>query len=124
MVADLFRSRAALETEIWMLRQQVNVLRRTAPKKQTFSSIDRLIFVCLWKASEILEEKLANELHLPVIGWLQLFTSSRGMARSNFKRAFRAAAANLPLLNVRQDKRGNQEQIQIAYDASSKDLSV
>src|SRR5258708_1128670 len=47
MVADLFRSRAALETEIWMLRQQINVLRRTAPKKQTFSSIDRLIFVCL-----------------------------------------------------------------------------
>ena len=45
MVADLFRSRAALETEIWMLRQQINVLRRTAPKKQTFSSIDRLIFV-------------------------------------------------------------------------------
>jgi hypothetical protein len=30
MVADLFRSRAALETEIWMLRQQINVLRRTA----------------------------------------------------------------------------------------------
>jgi hypothetical protein len=30
-----------------MLRQQINVLRRTAPKKQTFSAIDRLIFVCL-----------------------------------------------------------------------------
>jgi hypothetical protein len=43
MVVDLIRSRAALEAEIWMLRQQVNVLRRAAPKKQTFSSIDRLI---------------------------------------------------------------------------------
>jgi hypothetical protein len=43
MVADLFRSRAALEAEILTLRQQINVLRRTAPKKQTFSSIDRLI---------------------------------------------------------------------------------
>jgi hypothetical protein len=43
MVADLFRSRTALEVEIWMLRQQINVLRRTAPKKQTFSAIDRLI---------------------------------------------------------------------------------
>ena len=32
-----------------MLRQQINVLRRTAPKKQTFSSIDRLIFVCLYR---------------------------------------------------------------------------
>jgi hypothetical protein len=47
MVVDLFRSRAALEAEILTLRQQINVLRRTAPKKQTFSSIDRLIFVCL-----------------------------------------------------------------------------
>src|SRR6266853_1718721 len=26
-----------------------NVLRRTAPKKQTFNSIDRLIFVCLYR---------------------------------------------------------------------------
>jgi hypothetical protein len=49
MVADLFRSRAALEAEIWTLRQQINVLRRTAPKKQTFSAIDRLIFVCLYR---------------------------------------------------------------------------
>src|SRR5260370_38826980 len=49
MVADLFRSRAALEAEIWMLRQQINVLRRMAPKKQTFSCIDRLIFVCLYR---------------------------------------------------------------------------
>ena len=32
-----------------MLRQQINVLRRAAPKKQTFSSIDRLIFVCLYR---------------------------------------------------------------------------
>src|SRR6476660_7548897 len=49
MVVDLIRSRAALEVEIWMLRQQINVLRRTAPKKQTFSAIDRLIFVCLYR---------------------------------------------------------------------------
>ena len=42
MVVDLFRSRAAIEAEIWTLRQQMNVLRRTAPKKQTFSSIDRV----------------------------------------------------------------------------------
>src|ERR1700729_2272361 len=49
MVADLFRSRTALEMEIWMLRQQINVLRRTAPNRQTFSAIDRLIFVCLYR---------------------------------------------------------------------------
>jgi len=49
MVVDLIRSRAALEVEIWMLRQQINVLRRTASKRQTFSAIDRLIFVCLYR---------------------------------------------------------------------------
>ena len=53
MVADLFRSRAALEAEIWMLRQQINVLRRTARKKQTFRSIDRLIFVCLYRLPSV-----------------------------------------------------------------------
>jgi hypothetical protein len=49
MVVDLFRSRAALEAEILTLRQQINILRRTAPKKQTFSSIDRLILVCFYR---------------------------------------------------------------------------
>ena len=42
-VVDLFRSRAALEAEILTLRQQIIVLRRTAPKKQTFGAIDRLL---------------------------------------------------------------------------------
>jgi hypothetical protein len=59
MVADLFRSRTALEMEIWMLRQQTNVLRRTAPKKQTFSTIDRLIFVCLYRLRPGVRDALA-----------------------------------------------------------------
>src|SRR5664279_5107522 len=48
-VVDLIRSRAALEAEIWVLRQQINVLRRIAPKKLSFSAIDRLIFVGLYR---------------------------------------------------------------------------
>jgi hypothetical protein len=40
-VVDLFRSRAAIEAEILTLRQQIIVLRRTAPKKQSFGAIDR-----------------------------------------------------------------------------------
>jgi hypothetical protein len=48
-IVDLIRSRAALEAEIWMLRQQMNVLRRTAPKKQAFSAFDRLVFVGLYR---------------------------------------------------------------------------
>ena len=43
MVIDLLRSRVALETEILILRQQINVLRRTRPKRAPFISIDSLI---------------------------------------------------------------------------------
>src|SRR5580704_17939561 len=64
MVVDLFRSRAALEAEIWMLRQQINVLRRTAPKKQTFSAIDRLIFVCLYRLLPGVRDALAREMSI------------------------------------------------------------
>src|SRR5260221_1041087 len=69
MVADLFRSRAALETEIWMLRQQINVLRRTAPKKQTFSSIERLIFVCLYRLLPGVRDALAIVKPETVVKW-------------------------------------------------------
>lgn len=48
-VVDLFRSRAALEAEIWTLRQQINVLRRTTPKRLSFSAIDRLVLVGLYR---------------------------------------------------------------------------
>ena len=43
MFVDLFRSRAALEAEILVLRQQLNVLRRACPKRLPFVSIDRVI---------------------------------------------------------------------------------
>ena len=42
-VTDLLRSRAMLEAEIVLLRQQINVLRRANPKRLRFASIDRLI---------------------------------------------------------------------------------
>ncbi len=45
----LFRSRAALEAEILVLRHQLNVLRRKAPKRLAFSSIDRLVFAELYR---------------------------------------------------------------------------
>ena len=48
-LVDLLRSRATLEAEIWTLRQQINVLRRAAPKKLSFNTIDRLIFVGLYR---------------------------------------------------------------------------
>ena len=69
MVTDLFLSRAALEAEIWMLRQQINVLRRTAPKKQTFSAIDRLIFVCLYRLLPGVRDALAIVKPETVVKW-------------------------------------------------------
>ena len=41
----LFRSRAALEAEILVLRHQLSVLRRKSPTRVSFSNIDRLVFV-------------------------------------------------------------------------------
>src|SRR3977135_297966 len=41
--SDLVRSQVALEAEILVLRQQINVLRRANPKRLRFVSIDRLI---------------------------------------------------------------------------------
>ena len=49
MIIDLIRSRAALEAEIWTLRQQINVLRRSAPRKLSFCAVDRMIFVGLYR---------------------------------------------------------------------------
>src|SRR5580704_8593868 len=69
MIADLFRSRAAIEVEILTLRQQINVLRRTAPKKQTFSSIDRLIFVCLYRLLPGVRDALAIVKPETVVKW-------------------------------------------------------
>src|ERR1700726_4429247 len=68
-VVDLFRSRAALEAEILTLRQQIIVLRRTAPKKQTFSSIDRLIFVCLYRLLTGVRDALAIVKPETVVKW-------------------------------------------------------
>jgi hypothetical protein len=69
MVADLFRPRAALEAEILTLRQQINILGRTAPKKQTFSAIDRLIFVCLYRLLPGVRDALAIVKPETVVKW-------------------------------------------------------
>jgi hypothetical protein len=45
----LFRSRAALEAEILVLRHQLNVLRRKSPKRVGLSSIDRMLLVGLYR---------------------------------------------------------------------------
>jgi hypothetical protein len=57
------------KAEILTLRQQISVLRRTAPKKQTFSSIDRLIFVCLYRLLPGVRDALAIVKPETVVKW-------------------------------------------------------
>jgi hypothetical protein len=47
----LFRSRAALEAEILVLRHQLNVVRRKSPKRLAFGNIDRLVFAGLYRVA-------------------------------------------------------------------------
>ena len=49
VATGLFRSRAALQAEILVLRHQLNVLRRKSPERIVFSNIDRLVFMVLYR---------------------------------------------------------------------------
>jgi transposase InsO family protein len=49
VLASLFRSRAKLEAEILVLRQQINVLRRRALKRPHLNKTDRFLFVWLYR---------------------------------------------------------------------------
>src|SRR5215211_6532991 len=51
----LFRSRAALEAEILVIRRQLSVLRRKPPTRVFFSNIDRLVFAGLYLAPGVLD---------------------------------------------------------------------
>ena len=65
----LFRSRASLEAENLALRQQIIVLRRTAPKRLHFNVLDRLIFVGLYRLFPDLRDALAVVRPETVIRW-------------------------------------------------------
>src|SRR5450756_1752059 len=49
VLASLFKSRAKLEAEILVLRQQINVLRRRASKRPHLNNTDRFLFVWLYR---------------------------------------------------------------------------
>jgi hypothetical protein len=48
-VAGLFRSRAALPSQILVLRYQLNVQRRKSRKRMAVGNLDRLVFVALYR---------------------------------------------------------------------------
>src|SRR6266403_3708978 len=59
VLIGLFRTRSSLAAEILVLRHQINVLRRHSPKRQTFSSADRLIFAWLYRFAPTVLNALA-----------------------------------------------------------------
>jgi hypothetical protein len=59
--SGLFRSRASLEAENLALRQQIIVLQRTAPKRLCVNTIDRVIFVGLYRLFPDLRDALARQ---------------------------------------------------------------
>ena len=69
LLIGLFRSRASLEAENLALRQQIIVLRRTAPKRLSFNALDRLIFVGLHRLFPDTRHALAVVRPETVIRW-------------------------------------------------------
>jgi hypothetical protein len=49
LLAARFKTRARLEAEIIVLRHQLNILRRPVPKRPKLTSLDRLLFVWLYR---------------------------------------------------------------------------
>ena len=57
-VTDLFRSRAALQIEVLVLRHQLNVMRRKSPERLVFDNIDRLLFVAFYRLTPLVLDAL------------------------------------------------------------------
>jgi hypothetical protein len=68
-LSRLFRTRARLEAEILVLRHQLNVLRRKAPKRMAFKSIDRLVFAGLYRLAPDVLDALKILKPATVIRW-------------------------------------------------------
>src|SRR5882762_1064668 len=68
-LVGLFQSRVSLEAEILALRHQLNVLRRKSPQRLTFSSIDRLVLVGLYRLFPRVLDALAIVRPGTVIRW-------------------------------------------------------
>jgi len=65
----LFRSRASREAEIVALRHQLNVLQRKSPRRPTFTGLDRLIFVVLFRIAPRITDALKIVEPETVIRW-------------------------------------------------------
>jgi hypothetical protein len=68
----LFKSRAELEAENLVLRQQVNVLRRRMHKRPAPTNVDRLLFVWLYHWFPATADALAIVRPETVIRWYRV----------------------------------------------------
>ena len=69
MLLGLFRSKSSREAEILALRHQLNVLRRTSPRRPVFSNFDRMIFVCLYRIAPRILDALTIVEPETVVHW-------------------------------------------------------
>lgn len=69
MLASLFQSRAKLEAENLVLRQQINVLRRRAPKRPHLNNTDRFLLVWLYHWFPSVLEAIAIVRPETIIRW-------------------------------------------------------
>ena len=69
VLMGLFRSRASREAEIVVLRHQLNVFQRKSPRRPTFNSLDRLIFVILFRIAPGITDALKIVEPETVIRW-------------------------------------------------------
>lgn len=69
VLASPFRSRARLEAEVVFLRHQLNVLRRQARAKPRLTTLDRWLFVWLYRVQPSLSEAMVIVKPETVIRW-------------------------------------------------------
>src|ERR1700704_7116579 len=68
-VVDLIRSPATLEAEIWTLRQQIMFCCGLLPKRLSFSVLDRLVFVGLYRLFPKISDALAIVKPETIVRW-------------------------------------------------------
>jgi hypothetical protein len=78
VLASLFKSRARLQAEILILRQQVNVLRRQAPKRPHLNNTDRCLLVWLYHWFPSLLGAIAIGRPETIIRWLDASAAPLG----------------------------------------------
>jgi hypothetical protein len=106
MLLDLFRSRSSIEAEVIALRQQLNVLRRSAPKRPALKMFDRFIFVCLYRLAPSVLEAMVIVRPSTIVRWHRAgfrsfwrWKSRRGAGRPKVSLEIRQLICEMSLAN-------------------------